>query len=568
MPSMPNTPDGGKFDIDRFVKRRSSLRNDFSSYQEHFAEIAENFRPRRGFYIRSQNQTGTLSGSVITGAKKHQSIINSTVIRASKNAASGLQAGVTSPSRPWKKMGSSDPDLMEIPGAREAFDELDKAADVVLSQSNFYRASQTAYADFTLFGPAALQIDSHDDEVIRCQVHPAGSWVASPNSDGKIDVFFRDYKSTGHEIQSKFETIPPELQEKINRDPYKRHELFNAIEPNPYYEGPDSPAIGLAAFPFLSVWWVKGHEREFLKVHGYYEFPVMVFRFETSELGDTYGGGPGMDALGEAKQIQHQENMKLRGLDKTIEPPLQAPTSLRQKGISLVPGHVTYHDGQNKIESLYNMNLPLAEIRADIAEAERRLSELFFEDLFLMITQGVGRQITAREVQERHEEKLIMLGPVLESIHDEFLDPALDRILGIMQRAGKWPEFPEELDGVDIKIEYTSILAQAQRAVRTVALEQGINFAANTAQFLPDILDRVDVDGVADEYFDSIGMPAKTIRSARDAEPIREQRAQQQNQERQMAMAGEAASAAKDAAGVQEQIQPNVMDQVLSRGAA
>lgn len=558
---MLKTPQGDAFTIDRFVKRRRSLRNTYSSYQEHHAEIMDQFRPRRGLYIRSSDSS--LNSSPVDGRKRHQAIINSTVTRAAKNAQSGLQAGVTSPSRPWKRLGPEDQDLLEIPGAREAFDELDKAMDFVLSNSNFYRSTHTAYGDFVLPGIAALQIDEHERDVIRCQVHPIGSFVAQANADGKIDVFYRDYRVTGHELMQKFgNAIPRELQSQITEDPYKTRDLHNAIEPNPFYvEG--RPAIGLASFPYVSVWWIKGYERDFIKVHGYHEFPVMVFRFATSELGDTYGEGPGTDALGEAKQLQHQENMKLKGLDKMIEPPLQAPSSLRQSGVSLIPGHVTYHDGASKVESIYNLNLPLADLRNDIMECERRISELFFEDLFLMITQGVSRQITAREVEERHEEKLIMLGPVLESIHDELLDPAIDRVLGIMRRRGLWPEFPEELAGVDIKVEYTSILAQAQRAVQTITIEQGANFVGASAQLMPEVLDRIDSDGMVDEYFERIGFPGRAIRSVREAAKIREQRAAAQAQQSQMDQAAQVAAVGKDAAVAKEMIQPNILQQVL-----
>ena len=50
------------------------------------------------------------------------------------------------------------------------------------------------------------------------------------------------------------------------------------------------------------------------------------------------------------------------------------------------------------------------------------------------------RQITAREIEERHEEKLLMLGPVLERLNDELLRPLIDRTFNIMVRLsqGAW----------------------------------------------------------------------------------------------------------------------------------
>lgn len=553
------SPDGEDFDVARFVKRRRSLRSDFSSYVDQLDEIAQNFSPRRGQYIREAS-----GQDKITGKKLHQQVINTTPLRVSKNAQSGLQAGVTSPSRPWKKVGPADPTLRDVPGSAEFYTELDRTIDFVYAKSNFYRATHTAYGDFVDFGVAAVQIDEHADDIIRCQTHPMGSWVGACNSDGRVDVFYRDYRPHGHEIMTKFgrEQLPTEILDKIKLNPYNRMDLYNAIEPNPFYAGRGS--IGIPAFKYLSVWWIKGHDRDFIKVHGYHEFPVMVFRMYKSENGDAYGYGAGYDGLGDAKQLQHMERKKLRALDKTVEPPLQAPTALRNKGVSMVSGKVTYHDGPGKVESLYNLNLPLQYVLQDIDSVQQRLSEMFFEDLFLMITSSVQRQTTAREIEERHEEKLIMLGPVLESINDEFLDPGIDRTLGITRRAGMFPPAPPELEGSDLKVEYISILAQAQRAIQTIAIEQGVNFAvAAAANGLPSVLDRINADGTVDEYFERIGYPPKGIRSLRDAEELRGLRAQQQQQERNLALAGEAAKMTKDVtdAGI---TQPNVLSQLLN----
>lgn len=547
------------------MKRRSTLRNDFSEYLQHYSEISDHFRPRRGFFLRQRETSGT--SNPITGEKRNSKVINSSPLRASKNAQSGLQAGITSPSRPWKKLGPSDPEMSEVAGVRAFHDELDKRCDAVLAKSNFYQCSHTAYADFVDFGPGAVQIDEHEDDVIRCQTHPIGSWVAAKNSDGRVDVFYRDYRVTGYELVDKFdeENLPSALRDSIRQNPYSRHSLYNAIEPNPYYQK-GVPAIGLAAFPYVSVWWVGGYS-EFIRQHGYHEFPVMVFRFYQADASDVYGGSPGMDALGDAKQLQHQEKMKLRGFDKMVEPPLQAPTSLKAQGVFQIPGKVTYHDGPQKVESLFAVNLPLQYILEDIRSVEQRISETYFEDLFLMVTQNVNRQVTAREIEERHEEKLIMLGPVLEGLEDDFLNPAIDRVLSIMRRRGLWPEAPSELLGQDIKIDYISILAQAQRAVQTIAIEQGINFAGAAAQFVPEILDRIDPDGTVEAYFERIGFPPQGIRSRQDAEALRAQRAQRAQADAALERATVAASAAKDAsaAGLTE---PNVLTAMMGGVAA
>lgn len=558
------------FDVARFEENRAELKREFDqSYKDQYREIFDHFRPRRGFYVRTDARSA--SGNRIHGRKVHEKVVNSVTLRVSKNAQSGLQAGVTSPSRPWKKLGPPTSDLKKIAGVSEFYDEVDQRMDYVFSKSNFYRATHTAYADFVDVGVAALQIDEHDEDVIRCQVHPIGSWYAAANSDGRVDVFYRDYQPTGHELKSKFrpEELPSKLAQDIKRMPFKRYEIRNAIEPNPFYRE-DMPTIGIAAFKYISVWWCKGYEKQFLRVHGYHEFPVMVFRMAKSENGDAYGYGAGHDGLPDAKQLMFLEDQKCEAVDKMVTPAMQAPTSLRNSGgVSLVRGKVTYHDGPGKVESVYQVNLPIQYVQADILEIQQRLSEHFFEDLFLMITQSVQRQTTAREIEERHEEKLIMLGPVLESINDELLDPTITRVIGIMRRQGMLPQAPEVLAGVDFKVEYISILAQAQRAIQTIAIEQGTNFVSALAQAgWPEGLDKLNPDVTIDEYWDRIGFPAKAARDEEEIDEIRQARAQRQQQADQVALAGEAAKAAQaGAAAASQQIQPNVLNALLAQVA-
>ena len=46
---------------------------------------------------------------------------------------------------------------------------------------------------------------------------------------------------------------------------------------------------------------------------------------------------------------------------------------------------------------------------------------------------------SATEIVERREEKMVMLGPVLERLHDELLDPLIGRVFQIIARAGQIP---------------------------------------------------------------------------------------------------------------------------------
>ncbi len=85
-----------------------------------------------------------------------------------------------------------------------------------------------------------------------------------------------------------------------------------------------------------------------------------------------------------------------------------------------------------------------------------------FADLFLMATQ-LDDVRSATEIAERRDEKLVMLGPVLERPHDDLLEPLIGRVFQIMARAGEIPPPPSPaLDGLRLQPEYVSPMAAMQ----------------------------------------------------------------------------------------------------------
>lgn len=170
--------------------------------------------------------------------------------------------------------------------------------------------------------------------------------------------------------------------------------------------------------------------------------------------------------------------------------------------------------------------------------------------------------MTAREVMERQQEKLQQLGPVVERLQDEFLSPIIERVYNIAERMGLFPPLPEELAermaDQDIKIEYISPLAQAQKMSGLVNIEQAVSFAGQMAQIYPEALKAIDPIGTVKRYFELLGAPAVMQRSTEEIMQMiaAEQEAMEQQQEQQymmqqaqaMAPAAQAAKNLTDAA--------------------
>jgi hypothetical protein len=187
---------------------------------------------------------------------------------------------------------------------------------------------------------------------------------------------------------------------------------------------------------FRELYWEMGASQALVLQQRYFhEFPAIAPRWDLVS-NDAYGRSPAMDALGDIKQLQLEQKRKAQAIDKMVNPPMIADVALKNEPASLLPGGVTYVPstaGAVGFKPVFEVMPPIAELKDDIAEVQGRIRSVFFNDLFLMISQ-LDTVRTATEIDARREEKLIQLGPVLERFENEGLDPAIARTYAIMPR--------------------------------------------------------------------------------------------------------------------------------------
>ena len=151
-----------------------------------------------------------------------------------------------------------------------------------------------------------------------------------------------------------------------------------------------------------------------------------------------------------------------QALEKMFNPPMAASPSLRDSTASGLPAAITYvADTQGAgFKPAYQIN-PAAR---SAERGQQAMRAAFYADLFLMATQ-LDDVRSATEIAERREEKLVMLGPVLERLHDDLLEPLIGRVFQIMARNGHIPPPPSPmLDGLRLQPEYVSPMASLQAA--------------------------------------------------------------------------------------------------------
>lgn len=537
----------------------TQLENERSSFLSHWQELSDYIAPRRAKIKNTQD--------VNRGDKRNHNIIDSTATMSLRTLRSGMMSGVTSPARPWFKLTLPDPELSEFGQVRQWLDAVQSRMNTAFLRSNLYNVLPIVYGDMGLFGTGAFAIEEKlDGQIFNFMPFQVGSYSIAQNADLKVDTFSRKFRMTARQMVEKFGMNDPDKPNDIDwsvfstgvRDAYEKghfEEWFDVthfIRPNDLYKA-GNPFAKHAKY--ASCYYETGHNQGvntselFLRESGYDFFPILAPRWEINGE-DVYGTScPGMESLGDVKQLQLGEKRSLQAVDKMVNPPLTAPTSMKNSKVTLMPGDINYIDvreGMQGIRSVYDMNFRITELEQKQAQVRSRISRCYFEDLFLMLANSDRRQITAREIDERHEEKLLALGPVLEQLNQDLLDPLIDNCFKIMNKQGLLPKPPPEIAGIDLKIEYISIMAQAQKMVGIGAVERFSGFVGQIAGVDPQVLDKVNADALIDVYSDLTSIPSKILRTEDEVSGVRAQRAQAQQQAQQDQQMMAKAQTAKD----------------------
>ena len=523
-----------------YMRRWTDIKDERSTYFGHWEELSEFIMPRRGRFLTSKSNDGS---------KKNNKIIDSTGSMAVRTLSAGMMSGITSPARPWFRLATPESALMEQSDVKQWLFSVEKTMRDIFSRSNLYNSLQTVYEELAVFGTGAMLISEDFDDVIRCYPFTVGEYGIAQSHRLQVDTFYREFNMTVAQVVEQFgmDKCSDAVQTMFKSGQLDKWvEILHVIEPNAVREYNKKDNLNM---PYHSCYVEKAskNERKLLE-SGYEEFPVLAPRWHVTGV-DIYGRSPGMDVLGDVKALQIEQKRKAQGIDKMVNPPLQAPSSLRGQSASVLPGGVTYVDtmqgNQGGFRPTYEVNPRLAELQQDIQETQYRIQQGFYSDLFQMMMNSDRRQITAREIDERHEEKLLMLGPVLERLHTELLNPLIDRTFNIMARNELLPPAPEELAGVTLKVEYISVMAQAQKAIGTGAIERLAGFIGNMAGVKPEVLDKFDADQSVDEYAEMLGVPPKIVVPDDVVQRMREERQAQMEQQMQMEQVNQGAQAAK-----------------------
>lgn len=529
------------------------LRDEREGFKKYWRDLSDFILPRRSrFFISDVNKAD----------RRNLEIIDSSATLASRTLSSGMMTGITSPARPWFKLGTGEAELRNVASVKSYLKEVTDRMRSTFLKSNLYNVLPTLYGDMGTFATGAIFMEEDMEDVIRFTSFPVGSYAVANDKKGRVRVFFREFQMSVRQIVDKFGRLNPEKPELIDwsnitqtvQTFYEKGQYESMIYvchfvlPNEDH-APNRPESKFKKFK--SVYYEKGtastHQSyqtmidmpdKFLSEKGYSYFPILCPRWEVAGE-DTYGtNSPGMVCLGDVKQLQLGERRIAEAIDQKVKPSMVGPTTLRQAKASILPGDITYLDereGQRGFRRLFEVDFDIRELEGKQDQIRQRISKAYYEDLFLMLANSNRSQITAREIEERHEEKLLGLGPVLERINQDLLDPMIENTFQIMDDRGLLPETPQELAGRDYNIEYVSIMAQAQKLAGIGNIERLMGYVGQVSQLDPNAAQKVKIDDSIEDYAELVGVDPNLIKTKEEMEALKQAQAEAAQAEQQQA---------------------------------
>lgn len=506
-----------KEQVVHLCKRKGKLKAQRGTWETHWQDLTNFVLPNSADFNLQRSK----------GDKRSTLIYDSTGVHSNEMLAAGLHGMLTNPASDWFSLRLKEPQ-QGMEDQAEVKDWLEDTAGAILSELSapdvaFPSHIHEYYLSLCSIGTACMFIGepAQREGISFRAIHIDEIYIAE-SADGIIDTVFRQFKMTVRQIVQKFgeDSLSPRIKRMYEKKDYdKEVELLHCVYPREDVQKGKKAATML---PVASVY-LDEKDQHVLAEGGFDEMPYMVSRWSKA-IGEVFGRSPAMTALPDIKMLQEMMKTTIKAGQKIVDPPLLVPDDGVLGPVRTIPGGLNYYRSSTgaRIEPLLTGgNIPISfQMMEDL---RNRIRMTFFLDQLQF--QG-GPQMTATEVIERTERTLRLLGPTLGRLQSEFLGPMIERIFGVLSRAGKLPLAPEILSEQQLKIEYVSPLARAQRQTETQGIMRTLEFIGPIAGMDPQAAQIVKGADTVRHIAELNGVPPKLLKS--DDDLMEEAKAQQQ----------------------------------------
>lgn len=535
-------------DVRSVLDRWNRLKKQAGQWHQLWQELADVLLPVRADIVDDREP----------GHPRTAELYDGTPMQARRGLATAIDGLLKPKTSAWFHVRATDDFLNEDDEAKSWLQDVERRMwNAIYSRTaRFIQRTGEVDNDLVTLGTGVLFIGESRtmDGLVFRSIHPKNVAIAE-NADGVVDTIYVSMRLTPRQAAQKWgeENLGKKTLEKLGGDAKdKPVEFVQGVFPR---EDRDPRRKDNLNLPFASVVVDVGSEH-IVEESGFAEFPFAVPRWETAS-GEVYGRSPGMIALPDSKTLQAMGKTLLVAGQKAVDPPLwmldDAVMGVPRTfpgGVTVIDSEATRNFGREPFGAMnFGKNIPLgAEMQND---TRRQVEAAFFRNVFKLPVDGP--QMTATEVLERKEEFIRTIGPVFGQLEADYIGHIVERVFGIMLRAGAFLDPPEVLQGREVRFEFQSPIAQARKQIEAMSAAQSIQFMGPFIEADPTIMDNFNGDEMVRDLPDATGFPMGWLRSEQEVDQIRQQRAQQAQQQAILESGQQVAEIGKTAAQASEE---------------
>lgn len=557
------------------LRQQAKIR--FDPIRHTWCELLRWTLPHRAAFILSQTE----------GERKNQHIVDPTHILGLRSYQAGFLEGNTSASRPWYRISSKDVNTLDNHENKTWLQHYTQRTLSYLGSSNYYHAAGVFYNDYGTVNTGAHYFEELDPLGIHVHTLIPGSYFVLDDSYGRAGCLIREFSlnvksvvetygkrdsRTGKYMWDNISDFTKRMYEESNYS--EMIDIVHVIRKNPNYDinDPDHPdsrewleltyELGTGTQSFwqgseFNYNFNRYNDDIFLKVHTRRRKPFVVGK---STEGYEYGEkGPTLDSLGLIKSLNKKAISKDQAIEQILHPALQGPSSLRKSYISHSPNTFVPLDAKSisskqKLEPIFQVNPAIGTLLQDVDDMRRTVEKLYYADFLLFLSRNPKTR-TATEAAAVVEEQQRIIGPNLQSLNYTYNSVVLDWIMDyVLYEDPYLRPPPEDLQGKSLQPEFVSVFAQAQKAADLPAIDRYVAMVGQVGQLDPKILQKINVDKLADLYEDRLYLPSGLNNPQGKVDAMREQaQAEAQRQQMMQQNIPAMAKAAKDISSIDQQ---------------
>jgi hypothetical protein len=527
---------------DDLMQKNEELKNQRSSFETHWQEVAEFIFPRADEFY---------GGNKSPGEKRTRKRFDDTAVLALNHGAAAIESIVSPRGQKWHGIGVPD----SLSGDHEALIWADRVRDFLFAKrysalTNFASQMHEVYLSLLAFGTGVMVLEDMLDGTIRYKSGHVAEHCFMENAKGRIDTVYRDYKMTARQAVERFGSKACEkIQKAMEKNPSEKFEFLHVVQPDV-----DNETEG----EFAS-YHVCKTSNQIMGIGFYRTFPYIISRWTTSP-NEIYGRSPAMDSLAEVKMLNQIRKTDLRARHMAVDPPILAADQSRVRKFNNRPGAINYGTIDEAtgapLMRPYMSGTNISTSNDTMNQSREFINRSFFLNLFQILVDTP--QMTATEVLERANEKGQLLTPTAGRQMHELLQPMIMREIDIYESYGVFeddgplamPQGVKDMGG-EYEVIYTNPLSRMQKSEEALGTERTLQSLLPLMQIDPSLADMLDLQEYANIMRESNGAPARLFKSPEDMQAVQQQKQQQAQMQQMIDAAPQVAGAIKDVAQAQ-----------------